>query len=917
MEPQKDPNFEVTKSFEVPSPPDNTPLSAQANSPPNEAISGFDPHEAIMGFGPPLVPNDIGSLGPYRIVKELGRGGMGAVYAAIDTRLERQSALKVMLAHFAAIPHAKARFLREARAAARIKHDHIVTIYEADEHNGIPYISMEFLEGSPLDEYLKKKGPLSIREIVRIGTEITAGLAAAHTLGLVHRDIKPSNLWVEAPNGRIKLLDFGLAKPIHAETEVTQSGAIVGTPAYMSPEQAHGEKVDHRSDLFSLGVLLYRLCANRLPFEGPNTMAILMALGTKEPLPVRDLNPLVPEPLAELIHQLLSKNPDNRPQSAEEVRNRLLLIAQSLTASHTLPAVTPLMAPLTLEARSNSNPTPVQPASQFVGIDAIPNKTQSALTPVLDSEPSTSPNRHPSSLRKVRWFPIGITLGVLLILGITIVMMMKSKNDPVTQNNPPEKDPLLQENPKEKPPNKSTTDDESKPKIIIDPDRIAAEYALSIGGSVGIHANNQFKIISQRAELPQGPFVVTHLMLSKKGIIITDENLSHFQDCKHLERLDLAWSRVSDGGLAYFQDCQELKEIILTETKLTDKGLAYLKDCTNVQVLFLTGTQVSDAGLDYLKNFRKLRSVDLNRTQVTPQGVEKLRAALPNCKIHFVAPKNQPPVILDPDRKGAEFVISAGGAVKIHLNGLDRDYMRIADLPKEKFTLKFVMLPDKKFDEQGLKNLKDCKNIESIHLQQTSVTDVGLENFINYKNLDYLNLSSTRITDEGLANFKDCHKLKGLYLSDTMITDVGLAYFKDCPHLTHLEISRTKVTDAGLAHFQNCNNLKYLYLTDTSVTDKGLAYFKDCYQLLEISLVNLKISGKGLASFKNCNNLKLLQLSGCPITDEDLKELKNFKSLGTVVVRNTAVTLKGIEELHQALPNCTISHDGGVIKPKK
>jgi serine/threonine protein kinase/Leucine-rich repeat (LRR) protein len=917
MEPQKDPNFEVTKSFEVPSPPDSTPMSAQANSPPNKEIIGSDPHEAILGFGPPLVPNDIGSLGPYRIVKELGRGGMGAVYDAIDTRLERRLALKVMLAHFAAMPDAKARFLREARTAARIKNDHIVTIYQADEHNGIPYISMEFLEGSPLDEYLKKKGSLSIRQIVQIASEIATGLAAAHAVGLVHRDIKPSNLWVEAPNGRIKLLDFGLAKPIHADIEVTQSGAIVGTPAYMSPEQARGEKVDHRSDLFSLGVLLYRLCANVLPFEGPNTMAILMALGTKEPLPVRDLNPLVPEPLAELMHQLLSKNPDNRPQSAEEVRNRLLLIAQSLTASHTLPAVTPLLPLLSSEAGSNSNPTPVQPANPFVGIDAVPNKTKLSSTAVQGLASSSSSNLHRSSLRQVRWFPIGLALGVLLILGITIVVIMKSKNDSVTQNNPPEKVPLIQENPKAKPPNKSTTDDESKPKIVIDPDRMAAEYALSIGGSVGIHANNQFKIISQRSELPQGPFVVTDLMLSKKGIRIDDENLSHFQDCKHLERLDLAWSRMSDVGLAYFQDCQELKEIILTETKLTDKGLSHLKDCTNVQILFLTGTQVSDVGLDHLKNFRKLRSLDLNRTQVTPQGVEQLRAALPNCKIHFVAPKNQPPVILDPDRKGAEFVISAGGAVKIHFNGFDRDYMRIADLPKEKFTLKFVMLPGKKFDEQGLKNLKDCKNIESIHLQQTSVTDVGLENFKNCKNLDYLNLSSTRITDEGLANFKDCHKLKGLYLSDTMITDLGIAYFKECPLLTHLEISRTKVTDAGLAHFQNCNNLKYLYLTDTSVTDKGLAYFKDCNQLLEISLVNLKISGKGLASFKNCNNLKLLQLSGCPITDDDLKELKNFKSLGTVIVRNTAVTLKGIEELHQALPTCTINHDGGLIKPKK
>ncbi|MBL8865010.1 MAG: serine/threonine protein kinase, partial [Planctomycetia bacterium] len=246
---------------------------------------------AVPTFGPPVEPGEVGVLGPYRIIRQLGQGGMGAVYAAIDTRLDRKIALKVMLPSYAAIPSAKERFLREARAAAKVSHDNVVTVHEADDRNGVPYIAMQYLEGYPLDEYLKKKGEIDLPQILRIARETAAGLEAAHKLGLIHRDIKPGNLWLEAPIGRVKLLDFGLARPVDSDVELTKSGVVVGTTAYMSPEQAQGERVDARSDLFSLGVLLYRLSTGQLPFPGNTTMAVLMALGTKDPIPVRSLKP--------------------------------------------------------------------------------------------------------------------------------------------------------------------------------------------------------------------------------------------------------------------------------------------------------------------------------------------------------------------------------------------------------------------------------------------------------------------------------------------------------------------------------------------------------------------------------------------------------------------------------------------------
>jgi eukaryotic-like serine/threonine-protein kinase len=242
----------------VASPPIDPQAPGESKSDASGGASRGSP--VAISFGPPAAEGEVGTLGPYRVVKELGKGGMGAVYLALDTRLDRKLALKVMLPECAADAEAKERFLREAKAVAKVDHDHVVRIYVTDVLDGIPYIAMQFLQGYPLDEFLKKKGTPSLRNVIRIGRETALGLAAAHKHGLVHRDIKPANLWLEAPAGRVKVLDFGLAKPVGTDTELTRSGMVVGTPAYMSPEQAAGQKVDHRTDLFSLGAVLYRLC---------------------------------------------------------------------------------------------------------------------------------------------------------------------------------------------------------------------------------------------------------------------------------------------------------------------------------------------------------------------------------------------------------------------------------------------------------------------------------------------------------------------------------------------------------------------------------------------------------------------------------------------------------------------------------
>jgi serine/threonine protein kinase len=278
-------------------------------------------------LAPAQRPDELGRLGPYRVLKVLGHGGMGMVFLADDPHLKRAVALKVMLPHVGQAPAARERFLREARAAAALEHDHIVPVYQIGVDRGVTFIAMPFLKGMNLEDYLKKKGDLAVPQILRIGREVAKGLAAAHDKGLVHRDIKPANLWLDAnAKGRIKILDFGLARPAHVDEQLTQVGTILGTPAYMSPEQAAGQPVGPASDLFSLGAVLYRLCTGRKPFSGPNTYAILTALATEQPPPVRDRNPAVTPAFAGLIMQLLEKDPARRPASAKQVAETIYAI---------------------------------------------------------------------------------------------------------------------------------------------------------------------------------------------------------------------------------------------------------------------------------------------------------------------------------------------------------------------------------------------------------------------------------------------------------------------------------------------------------------------------------------------------------------------------------------------------------------
>ena len=270
----------------------------------------------------PLVAGDMGSLGPYRILNCVGRGGMGIVFRGFDPKLQRVVAIKVLAPEVAIDPMARQRFEREARSAAAVSHPHCVVIHAVDETHHPPYIVMEFIQGKTLADKISTQGALSVKEILRIGAQIADGLAAAHNQGLVHRDMKPANVLLENGVERAKVADFGLAKTMD-DVAMTRTGDFSGTPLYMSPEQASGGLVDHRTDLFSLGAILYTMCTGRPPFRADNPLATLKRICEDTPRPIERVNPEVPDWLSAIVDRLLAKSPADRFQTAAEVATLL------------------------------------------------------------------------------------------------------------------------------------------------------------------------------------------------------------------------------------------------------------------------------------------------------------------------------------------------------------------------------------------------------------------------------------------------------------------------------------------------------------------------------------------------------------------------------------------------------------------
>lgn len=284
-----------------------------------------EPHllEHLIGqvqslLAPTEHPEFLGRIGQYEVVAIVGRGGAGIVVKAFDRALSRNVAIKILSPEFAAVGPARERFAREAKAMASVMHENLVPIFEVSTHQGLPYFVMEFLPGGSLGRRLRDQGSFDVLSVVRIGMQVATALAEAHAQGLVHRDIKPDNILLDRGTDRVRVADFGLVR-VMGEASATQSGLVTGTPQFMSPEQVRGETCDGRSDLFSLGVVMYTLCAGQTPFRAETTYGVMQKVLRDQPPSLREVSPGIPAWLDAFIFKLLEKDPSARFASAKEV----------------------------------------------------------------------------------------------------------------------------------------------------------------------------------------------------------------------------------------------------------------------------------------------------------------------------------------------------------------------------------------------------------------------------------------------------------------------------------------------------------------------------------------------------------------------------------------------------------------------
>ena len=324
-------------------------------------------------------------LGRYAIQSELGRGAMGVVYKATDTALERTVAVKTvnMALERDGAEKYEARFYQEARAAGSLNHPNIVTVYDVGKEGNVAYMAMEFIQGAELRSLLAEGRPLPVSQAVSIASQVAEGLAYAHEHGVVHRDIKPANIMVLA-DGPVKITDFGIARMRANNDELTQSGMMLGSPKYMSPEQVIGKRADHRSDIFSLGVILYEMLTGNAPFSGENVTALMYQIVNFAPPAPSAVNPAVPELLNFIVAKMLAKPLEERYQSAQELATDLRNCERQIS---TPTAITQPLRPLAAPAGGLASGTQPELAlqAQSVVMAQTLNRTRSE-----DSVPSES-----------------------------------------------------------------------------------------------------------------------------------------------------------------------------------------------------------------------------------------------------------------------------------------------------------------------------------------------------------------------------------------------------------------------------------------------------------------------------------------------------------------------------------------------
>jgi eukaryotic-like serine/threonine-protein kinase len=925
--------------------------------------------EALSFLAPPRRPDSLGRIGHYEVLQVLGNGGFGIVFRAFDDVLHRVVAVKVLSPLMATTSPARKRFLREARSSAQVRHENVVQVYEVGEQP-LPYIAMEFIPGETLQQRLDRLGPVEPAEVVRVGRQLAEGLAAAHAQDLIHRDIKPGNVLLEGGAGRVRITDFGLARAAD-DASISQSGIIAGTPMYMAPEQARGEELDQRADLFSLGSVLYQMAAGRPPFRANSTVAVLKRVADDTPRDIREVIPETPQWLCAIIAKLHAKDPGERYQSAREVAEVLADCEAQLKANAKLKDYSRI--PRSNPRRSGRRKWLAAAAVLLLPVIALAMTETAGVTHLLLGRQSTSDantsGSGPQAEAAAGWngWPVDAPppavapfdaaqarahqeawakyLGVPVKYTNSIGMRFRlvPPGEFMMGSTPEGIETALEDAVEDKLWVAYIQSEVPKHKVIL-----TRPFYLGV---------NEVTQADYKKVMGWNPSYFAPTGAGKEAIAGMDTTNHPVEGANWYDAAEFCVNLSKQEKLKpfYLRDREEISFLNGTGYRLPSEAEWEFACRAGTATRFWMGDTDDDfvragwfggkSGLGVIEA-SGLRTHAAGELPSNPFGLSDMHGNVWEWvqdlwEPTFYGESAQEPAINPNNRLATNSHPVMRGGSSCFTGSFCRSSIRRAYHPAASYmdigfrvslpvdTVKGakdnpsprVVTPFTDADVRRIAALPAAEQVEEAR-EELMRRNLGFDGKMEHKIEDGVvtdfrivtdhvtDISPIRIFDS--LRVLDCGGTITAFKPNGQLKDLSPLKGMNLAGLTHLNLINTKVADAGMVHFDACKDLTYLNLANTKVTDRGLAHFKDCKSLTIFDLTGTKVTDRGLAHFKDCKDLTGIYAIHTEIGDAGLAHFQDCKALTHLYLAGTEVGDAGLAHF-KGMPLMMLwIHDTGI-----